>query len=299
MKRDFFMKWILSSAKNKFTAVFIFFCLTFIFFSLNNCGGGAAGGGGGTTPVPSTLIIADHNAAIASIPDSAINQAKTRLHIAYGHTSHGSQLVTGMEALADANSLYNGLDLRDTPFSGADDLGSPDRASWATATRNYLNNPANSNVNVVIWSWCGQVDGTETEIQQYLNLMNQLEADYPAVKFVYMTGHLNGGGTSGNIHQRNQQIRNYCIANNKILFDFADIESYDPDGATNYMALNATDNCDYSGGHNWASEWIALNPAHELTTLATNCGSCAHSQTLNCVLKGRTAWWLWAKLAGW
>ena len=224
-------------------------------------------------------IIADHLAAAAftSIPTNAITNAKTNLHIAYGHTSHGSQLITGMNALASYNSLYSwhpsgtggALHLRDNPFSGANDLGSPDRTSWASATRTFLN--ANPTINVVIWSWCGQVDGSEAQINQYLNLMNQLEGEYPAVKFVYMTGHLNGTGQAGNVNQRNEQIRQYCRTNNKILFDFADIESFDPVGATNYMLLYANDNCDYSSGCNWADEWVAANSGHPLTTLAANC----------------------------
>lgn len=47
-----------------------------------------------------------------------------------------------------------------------------------------------------------------------------------------MTGHLNGGSgpPDGNTFLRNEQIRQYCMQNNKILFDFADIESWDPDG---------------------------------------------------------------------
>ncbi|MBU8870977.1 MAG: hypothetical protein KOO60_08975 [Gemmatimonadales bacterium] len=60
--------------------------------------------------------------------------------------------------------------------------------------------------------------------------MNQLELDFPDMVFVYMTGHLDGTGTDGVLYRSNNRIRNYCAANDKVLFDFADIESYDPDG---------------------------------------------------------------------
>jgi hypothetical protein len=260
-------------------------------------------------------IIADHTCTnISSIPLQYITQAKSNLHIAYGHTSHGSQLIDGMSSLV---SFMNGLgytqnlfafnnggtggalDLKDTPFGGASDLGNPDRTSWESSTRTYVN--SHPEVNVIIWSWCGQVDGSESDINQYLNLMSGLERDYPGVMFVYMTGHLNGTGTSGNVNIRNQQIRDYCTTNNKILFDFADIESYDPNGQTNYMHLSANDNCDYdSDGNgsldaNWAIDW---QNTHTVNVHWYNCSS-AHSQPLNANRKAYAAWWLWTRLAGW
>ena len=182
------------------------------------------------------------------------------------------------------------LSLADRTPSG--DLGNPDRVTWEARTRTYLNGPG-SDRNVVVWSWCGQADTSEGNIDLYLNLMDGLEQDYPDVTFVYMTGHLNGTGETGNLHQRNEQIRDYCRANNKVLFDFADIESYDPDGDY-FLDLDADDDCSYDGG-NWADEWCADNPGDPLCATC----SCAHSRALNCNLKGRAFWWMMARLAGW
>ncbi len=264
--------------------------------------------------------VGHESANLASIPEYWINAAKASLHIAYGHTSHGSQVTTGMSGLAawkGALYAYNtggaggALDLRDTPFSGASDLGNPDRTAWEGATRTYLD--AHPDVNVVIWSWCGQVSSaTESEINTYLDLMSGLERDYPGVKFVYMTGHLDGTGLSGNLHLRNEQIRSYCRENGKWLYDFADIESYDPDGNW-YGDRRPTDACnyDYDGNgitsqsgdpalpvapdRNWAADW---QDSHTVNVDWYHCSS-AHSQPLNANRKAYVAWALWARLAGW
>jgi hypothetical protein len=257
-------------------------------------------------PAATDSMIIDHrHTDLDDVPLEWITKAKTDLHIAYGHTSHGSQITTGMAGLVSfANAPHGGstyawnsggtggaLDLRDTPFSGASDLGNPDRTSWAAATRSYLN--AHPEINVIMWSWCGQADGTEEQIDTYLDLMSDLEEDYPDVRFVYMTGHTNGTGLTGNLHLRNQQIRNYCEAHKKILFDFEDIESYDPDGKY-FGDKNVTDSCAYTGG-NWAIEW---QNSHTEGVDWYHCSS-AHSQPLNANLKAYAAWWLWARLAGW
>jgi len=249
------------------------------------------------------IIIDRTCTGLSSVPDYWIEQEKAELRVSYGHTSHGSQPISGMGVL-EANTpsgLYdfntNGavtpgvLSIADTTPSG--DLGNPDRTTWAATTRTYLNG-AGSDRNVVVWSWCGQVsDASTADIQTYLNLMNGLEQDYPNVTFVYMTGHLDGSGVAGNLNVRNNQIRNYCVANNKVLFDFADIESYDPDGSY-YLDRGADDACNYDGG-NWADEWCAANPGDPLCQTC----SCAHSRPLNCNLKARAFWWMMARLAGW
>ncbi len=261
-------------------------------------------------------IVADHTIVnrvmYDLIPDSAINHSKEILHIAYGHTSHGSQITTGMNdlpAFKESNGgsvdLYDwneggtggALDIDDGFVSG--DLGNPDRTTWATLTEGYLDNAANSDVNVVMWSWCGQVSSaSEEDINTYLHLMDQLEREFPGVVFVYMTGHLDGSGVYGNLNLRNNQIRDFCKRNKKILFDFADIESYDLDG--NYFGDKiVNDVCSYDSNNdstrdsNWATEWQDANPGEWY-----DCSS-AHSEPVNANQKAYAAWWLWATLAGW
>ncbi len=269
------------------------------------------------------LIIGHTCTDISQIPESGIDQAKSNLHIAYGHTSHGSQLTTGMTGLVGfANNgglglsfpteifaWNNGgtggaLDLHDYAMGG--DCGY--YPQWVNNTRNYLGDPdpitgrgtTNPDVNVIVWSWCGQVDNkyaAGTLDSEYLTPMSQLETDYPGVKFIYMTGHMDHWDDSNN-KAANQMVRDYCISNNKVLYDFADIESYDPDGAF-YEFPN--DSCDYyesiSGPKlgNWAIEW---QNSHTEDVDWYDCTS-AHSQPLNANRKAYAAWWLWARLAGW
>lgn len=266
---------------------------------------------------PSSSLVANHLVAtesvLRSIPESAITSAKDTLHVAYGHTSHGSQITNGMTGLVSfmngqgyGSNLFswnnggsNGaLDLHDNAMGG--DVGY--YPQWVDNTRDYLQKPSNSDVNVIIWSWCGQV-ASRTEqsmLDTYLIPMTQLEEDYPNITFIYMTGHLDGSGLTGNLHDRNDQIRDYCSVNKKVLYDFENIESYDPDGAY-YGDKIPNDNCDYDSNNNgerdanWAINW---QNSHVENTDWYSCGS-AHSQPLNANRKAYAIWWLLSGIAGW
>ena len=224
-------------------------------------------------------IIADHSVIsdFDSIPDSVVNSITNSFNIYYVHTSHGSQIMTGISLVEDDNPLYE-----PPPFHEvSDDLGHNGDTSWVPPTRAYLD--SHPECNMAMFSWCGGVsDNTEEGINIYLNKMDELEQDYPDVIFIYMTGHLDGTGPDGNLYQRNNQIRDYCTDNDKILFDFADIESYDPDG--NYYPWGS-DACE------WCYDWCDDNPC-------PSCG-CAHSHCFNCYQKGKTWWWMMAAISGW
>ena len=269
------------------------------------------------------FVISHKHTDLSLIPDYWITKVKSELSIVYSHTSHGSQLTTGMTGLVGfANGGGLGLLLPDNIFAwnnggtgGALDLHDGAMGGdcgyypqWVNNTRNYLGVPDSdtgrgtnhSDVNVIIWSWCGQVDSkykAGTLDSEYLTPMAQLEAEYPGVAFVYMTGHVDHWDDSNN-KAANQMIRNFCMTNHKVLYDFADIESYDPDGIIYEFPH---DNCDYYASatgsklDNWARDW---QNSHAEDDDWFNCSS-AHSQPLNANRKAYAAWWLWAKLAGW
>ena len=277
-----------------------FFCLATVFIQAASCLG-------------APLVIDHRHTDVAALTAAQINRAKANLHIAYGHTSHGSQLTDGMTGLVDfANHGGAGLalpadifawndggtggalDLHDYAMDG--DVGYyPD---WVNNTRAYLDNPANANVNVVIWSWCGQMDdkyAAGTLNSEYLQPMAVLEQSYPNVTFVYMTGHVDIWDDANN-KAACQAIRTWCASGNRVLYDFNDIEHYNPDG-TYFPFVN--DDCgvyDAAGGTqtgNWAFEWQNVH------TEGVDWYSCdsAHSEPLNANRKAYAAWTLWCRLA--
>ncbi len=255
-----------------------FLCLSAtLFCSKSN---NSVGDDNGINPVMGDSLIANHIAVsdFDVIPSNYRNSVSDSLRIFYGHTSHGSQIMTGLDMIETEDANY----VQPTIHEISDDLGHNGDTSWVPSTRVWLN--ANPDYNIVMWSWCGGCSDNNTAgINAYLTAMNQLEVDYPDVVFIYMTGHLDGSGVDGVLYASNNQIREYCAANDKVLFDFADIESYDPDGI--YYP-------DESDGCGWCTTWCASHDCE-------SCGGCAHSHCFNCYQKGKAFWWLIARLLGW
>ncbi|NJM14454.1 MAG: hypothetical protein HC896_02895 [Bacteroidales bacterium] len=123
-------------------------------------------------------------------------------------------------------------------------------------------------------------------------------------------------------------IKQFAIDNSLWLYDFYALSTHDPDG-NNFGAVRANltydsqrrpmDDASYAEyithePRNWGLDWMAANPLAENTLMSANniCDRCDHSDgdgtnyrgpvansRLQCVMKGKAAWWLWASLAGW
>ncbi len=256
------------------------------------------------SPPPSGgAIVVDYTCTdLSRIPDRWLQAAK-QMTVQLAHRSHGSQIVTGLEWLQDQDSRYavtvrncaGDVGLEGGPgvlricdgnppvdyveaeqYWSSDDGLAGTRAAVGTGLFNVSN-----------WTWCGELSGYDSAtVQQYLDTLNQLGAQFPNTVFIYWTDHTDGG--SDLLAQNNELIRRYVQANDKVLFDFASFESYDPSG---------TYHPDVGDACEWCDSWCNSHPddCRNLDQM----GDCAHTHPLQCKLKAQAFWWLMARLAGW
>ena len=253
-------------------------------------------------------LIIDHTCLnLSEIPENWIDKAQDEIKLHYAHTSHGGQLTTGLQRLQNINTNYSisrgSSTLPDVNnslciFDGqeGDTYISPneywDGETARNSTSDVLTN--NPSIKYSMWSWCCQMDSYgETYVQNYLAALAILEAAHPGVTFIYMTGNAQAGGpyklssqTDGyRRYQNNELIRQYCRQNNKILFDFGNIDSWCNGTQNSYQYDNGTA--------------IVTVPCEHQYYNASVPGQSGHTTYENCENKGRAVWWMLARLAGW
>jgi len=274
---------------------------------------------------------------LRSIPVEYINAASNNLHIAYQHTSHGTHVSYGMFGLQDFkdgddvlfgitnnNPQANKLDFRDYALAGyaaegkdASDL-SIDETAFIQATRNYLDDSENAEINVVMWSWCSIAGHNVTE--NYLPGMQSLIDEYGEggskigsgsgkranpVTFIFMTGHAEANNNVGQGSPMNQAdtIIGYCNAKKYFCLDYYGIDTHDMDD--NYWddAGDNGDSEDYGGNFyiDWQNAHIE-GAGYYYNKDAPEGGTTfgAHNtQHITANRKAYAMWWILARIAGW
>lgn len=227
-------------------------------------------------------VVIDHTCTdLSQVPAEYIAAAQANLRVHYAHRSHGSQINVGLELIEASTGSYNvAIELQNLPseegalcvYTCMPATEYPYDYDYFGGVQGLLNGLPS--LNVSMFSWCVELnDWSEEQVNQYLSQMSALETANPGVRFIYMTG--NAQGENHNRHARNEQIRAYCRANGKILYDFGDLDCW-------------------CGGEQHTEGGIPVeHPAYAGDYEGT------HVNQASCLNKGGAFWWMAAILAGW
>lgn len=251
-------------------------------------------------------VIIDHTSCyIDEIPSNVIDSIKQNIRLQWCGQSHSHQVPTGLGLLeedypvfevsinTDGNAwlpepngtfcIMDGLSMFGQCGNCCQAYVYP-HAYWdgadAQSNVNKTLVECYPSINVSGFLFCGELEtADETYVQNYLSALTNYEQLYPEVTFIYTTGHAQSSGSLGyNRWLRNNQIRQYCTENNKILFDFANLDCWYNGEANSY---------EYNG------ETVPLqHPQYDPDIIY-------HTTEESCKNKAKAIWYLMARLCGW
>jgi hypothetical protein len=207
---------------------------------------------------------ADHTTLdVASIPQTALDSARSQ-RMSLDHASVGGNIKQGMDGLQSADGARYSY-----PNWYWHSRGNPGWQAKVDQFVQWVNTNAAS-YDVFMMKFC-YIDQA-ADFAYYRDQMLALESQHASKTFVWWTMPLM---TSADAQRNsfNASVRSYAAANNKPLYDIADIESHDPSGALVDQSGEAMF-ADYSsdGGH--------LTAAGEERA-------------------ARALWWLMSRISGW
>jgi hypothetical protein len=224
----------------------------------------------GLVPTCAVAVIIDHD-DLASVPNLSLAAMDLvgQQRWLFTHASVGGNMLDGMRSLRTANAARYKFSVSNVGFNSslnrANDppatipagtiyecnRGNPGWSAKVTIFANSVDYAAGwhaPKVDVVLDKLC-YIDQT-ANATTYLNTMSALESEYPTTRFVYATMPLMTSEDNDNIlrNQYNNAVRAYCNANNRLLFDIADMEAHDPNGvASTFTSGGQTYQKLYSG----------------------------------------------------
>jgi hypothetical protein len=185
---------------------------------------------------------ADHTTVDASaIPATGVAAARA-LRMSFSHASVGGNIWSGLTTLA-ADSTYAFPNWTDN------NRGNPGWAAKIAQFETWVADHA-TQYDVFQNKFC-YIDPT-VDFASYRDSMNKLATTYPGKTFVWWTIPIVTDDADNAQRQAfNRLVRDYCKANDKPLFDIADIESHKADGtAVTVAGSEALDSAQSSdGGH--------------------------------------------------
>lgn len=214
----------------------------------------------GLAATTATAVVIDHDdvAGVGALSQSVMDAVGQQKWF-FTHASVGGNMIEGMNALHTSNATRYQLQTTGVGFNGAEAYAPPTSTvpgmvyecnrgndGWsAKFTEFYESVKAGwqaPKVNFVMDKLCYIDQGASATA--YLSSMSSQEshAAYAGTTFVYTTMPLTTDEDSDNVlrNQYNTAVRNYCLTNNKLLFDIADIESHDPSGNASTFVLGGT-----------------------------------------------------------
>ena len=213
-----------------------------------------------------------HVAAASSLPSAYSAQIATQKWF-FTHASVGGNMVEGMAALHASNPTRYPLQIHgdvgtDGSEGGADyrvraapastaagsiyecQRGNPGWANKLVCFSNSLvqSGWGSNKIHFAMDKFCWiDPDANSTA---YCRTMTNLEARFPGVQFVYTTLPLTGLADSENQARNayNRAVRSFCSANEKLLFDVADMQAWSPQNVQQtFVSGSQTNQRMYSG----------------------------------------------------